>query len=68
MAKRVEILKAASAAHYYTVEEAAIYLSITSPVLRNYLSEGKLKTYKFKTLTLVNITEAEEWLKNLQRG
>ena len=54
-------LKQASVADYFTVEEAAEELGIKPTVIRNYLYDGKLTTYKFKTLTLVKREEVESW-------
>lgn len=56
-------LKQPNADEYLTVEEAAKELKIRSGAIRNYLWEGKLTTYKFKTLTLVSKAEIEEWKK-----
>lgn len=54
-------LKQASVADYLTVEEAAEELGIKPTAIRNYLYDGKLTTYKFKTLTLVKAEEVESW-------
>ncbi len=56
-------LKQINAADYFTVEEAAQELGVKPPSIRNYLSWGKITTYKFKTLTLVKREEVEEWKK-----
>ena len=52
---------------YLTAEEAAIALGIKAGAVRNYLSEGKFTTFKFKTLTLVSADEVKRW-KERQRG
>ena len=46
---------------YYTVEEAAKYLGIKESAIRNYLSLGRLITYKIKTLTLLKVEEVKRW-------
>lgn len=54
-------LKQANAANYFTVDEAANELGIKPTAIRNYLCDGKLTTYKFKTLTLLHQEEVESW-------
>jgi len=54
-------LKQANVADYFTVEEAAEELGIKPTAIRNYLYDGKLTTYKFKTLTLIDSKEVESW-------
>ncbi len=56
-----KILKKADVESYMTVEEAANELGLKSAVIRNYLSEGRLTGYKFKTLTLLKADEVERW-------
>ena len=51
----------ASTDDYLTAEEAAGFLEVKPTVIRNYLSEGKLTTYIFKTLTLLNKEELNHW-------
>jgi excisionase family DNA binding protein len=46
---------------YFTVDEAATELGIKPTAIRNYLTWGKMTTYKFKTLTLVKRSEVENW-------
>jgi excisionase family DNA binding protein len=58
---KVKELKQANVADYFTVEEAANELGIKPTAIRNYLCDGKLTTYKFKTLTLVHQQEVEHW-------
>jgi excisionase family DNA binding protein len=58
---KVKELKQANVADYFTVEEAASELGIKPTAIRNYLCDGKLTTYKFKTLTLVHQQEVENW-------
>jgi excisionase family DNA binding protein len=48
---------------YLTVDEAAKELGIKPTAIRNYLTWGKMTTYKFKTLTLIKKEEVEEWRK-----
>ena len=48
-------------ANYLSTEEAAESLGIKPTAIRNYLCEGKLKTYKFKTLTLLSADEVHSW-------
>ena len=59
-------LKHINDSEFLTVEEAANELGIKPTAIRNYLTWGKMNTYKFKTLTLVKKTEVEEWRKNHQ--
>lgn len=56
-------LKHVSADKFLTAEEAANLLGIKVGAIRNYLSEGRLTTFKFKTLTLLKIEEIKEWRK-----
>lgn len=58
---KVEHITEAVAAQYLTVDEAAQELGVKAPVVRNYLSQNKLTTYKFKTLTLLSKREVEHW-------
>ena len=46
---------------FFTVDKAANELSIKPTAIRNYLTWGKMTTYKFKTLTLIKRQEVEEW-------
>ena len=41
--------------------EAATFLGVKETAIRNYLSEGLLTRYKFKTLTLLARTELKAW-------
>lgn len=59
-------LKKADTESFLTVEEAANELGLKPTVIRNYLSEGRLTAYKFKTLTLLKKDEVEAW-KDRQR-
>jgi len=63
----VKELKNADGDKYMTAEEAAGMLGVKEGAIRNYLSEGKLTTFKFKTLTLVSADEVKRW-KARQRG
>lgn len=54
-------MKQVNADSYMTVEEASRELGIKSTVLRNYLYQGKLTTYKFKTLTLLRAKEVRDY-------
>jgi len=58
---KVKELKQANVAAYLTVEEAAQELGIKPTAIRNYLTWGKMTTYKFKTLTLLKKQEVESW-------
>ncbi len=60
-------LKHIDAGEYLTVEEAASLLGLKEMSIRNYLSDGKLTTYKFKSLTLLKKEEVMKW-KDRQRG
>ena len=48
---------------FFTVDESAKELGIKPTAIRNYLTWGKITTYKFKTLTLISRQEIEEWKK-----
>jgi len=48
---------------YSTVKEAADELGINTQTIRDYLVKGTIRTYKFKTLTLISKQEVEEWKK-----
>lgn len=63
----VKELKRADVESYLTVEEAANELGLKPTVIRNYLYEGRLTAYKFKTLTLLKADEVEAW-KGRQRS
>ena len=54
-------LKTVSFGAFLTTGEAAQELDIKESVVRNYLSSGKFTTYKFKTLTLLDVNEVREW-------
>lgn len=56
------------AREYLTVEEAATELKIKPTAIRNYLADGKLTTYKFKTLTLLSTEEIESWRRDRSRS
>ncbi len=58
---RIRKLTKAQDDRYLTIDEAAESLGIKPTVVRNYLYEGKMTTYKFKTLTLVSASEVREW-------
>ena len=53
------MLEKADAKSFFTVEEAANELELKPTVIRNYLSDGTLTTYKFKTLTLLKADEVK---------
>lgn len=59
--RKIRQLKTADASGYLSIEEAADTLNIKPTALRNYLCDGKLTTYKFKTLTLVDADEVKIW-------
>jgi excisionase family DNA binding protein len=61
------MLQQADHRSYLTIEEAAKSLRIKPTAVRNYLYEGKMTTYKFKTLTLLSESEVRSW-KARQRG
>lgn len=54
-------LKKVDGDKFLTIEEASNELQVKANALRNYLYEGKLTTYKFKTLTLISRDEVEAW-------
>ncbi len=55
------MLEQADYRSYLTIEEAAKSLRIKPTAVRNYLYEGKMTTYKFKTLTLLSASEVKSW-------
>jgi excisionase family DNA binding protein len=63
---KVKELKQVNGSDFLTTEEAAGALGIKASAVRNYLYLGKLTTYKFKSLTLVDAGEVERW-KDRQR-
>jgi len=46
---------------FLTVEEAARFLGIKESAVRNYLSLGRLITYKVKSLTLLKVEDLKSW-------
>ena len=58
---KIKQINKPDSAGYFTVDEAAIELGIKPTAIRNYLTWGKMTTYKFKTLTLLKKHEVEEW-------
>jgi hypothetical protein len=58
---KVRKLNAADDSSYLTIEEAARELRIKPTAVRNYLYEGKMTTYKFKTMTLLSTDEVTVW-------
>lgn len=54
-------LKQVSGNEYLSIAEASGELGIKESALRNYLSAGKFTTYKFKSLTLLDVNEVREW-------
>lgn len=59
--RTMTIIHAAKDTLYFTVKEAADELGINMQTIRDYLAKGIIKTYKFKTLTLISKQEVEEW-------
>jgi excisionase family DNA binding protein len=60
-------LKEATVSGFFTVEEAAAELGVKQTAIRNYLCDGKMTTYKFKTLTLIRRDEVEGWKHRQER-
>ncbi len=58
-----QVLKIANVKDYLTVEEASLVLGIKTSAIRNYLYLGKITTYKFKNLTLLDSKEVNNWKK-----
>jgi hypothetical protein len=54
-------LKQVNAQDYLTSDEAAAALGVKPTAIRNYLHLGKLTTYKFKSLTLLDVKEVSRW-------
>lgn len=65
---RVVQLKHVDSDRYLTVDEAAEKLGIKPTAVRNYLYDGKMKTYKFKTLTLLSTDDIEAWAERKQKA
>lgn len=65
---KVHPLQQADTENYLTVEEAARKMGVKLSSVRNYLSMGKITTYKFKSLTLVSYDDAKDWKKNHGRA
>jgi len=61
MPAKIRRINRPSTDDFLTAEEAAKYLDVKSTVIRNYLAEGKLTTFKFKTYTLLDIKELKDW-------
>jgi excisionase family DNA binding protein len=59
--KKKVILHEAKDTAYLTVTEAARELGINVQTIRDHLVKGNLKTYKFKSLTLLSKEEVELW-------
>ena len=59
--KKKIILHEAKDIDYFTVKESAKELGIDAQSMRDHLSKGNLKTYKFKSLTLLSKSEVEAW-------
>jgi excisionase family DNA binding protein len=59
--RHLKELKQINVSDFLTVEEAANSLGIKPTAIRNYLYDGKMTTYKFKTLTLLEKKEVEAW-------
>jgi excisionase family DNA binding protein len=55
----------ANGKEFLTVKEAAKELEVKEQTIRDYLFHKILKTYKFKTLTLISKKEVEERKKRL---
>jgi excisionase family DNA binding protein len=55
------IIHEAKDTDYFTVKEAARELGINTQTIRDHLAKGALKTYKFKSLTLLSKEEVEAW-------
>jgi len=64
--KKERTLDKVDGKQFLTVEESARFLGVKSNAIRNYLYLGRLSTYKFKSLTLLDAREVEGW-KNRQR-
>jgi predicted transcriptional regulator len=58
---KTKTLKQVTDSEFLTVEESANELGIKPTAIRNYLCDGKLTTYKFKTMTLLDKKEIENW-------
>ena len=61
--KKEKKLENVDGKQFLTVEEAGQRLGVAPNAIRNYLYLGRLSTYKFKTLTLLDAREVEGWKK-----
>ena len=59
--KKIILIHTAADTDFFTVEEAAKELGINTQSVRDHLTKGNLKTYKFKSLTLLKKEEVENW-------
>jgi excisionase family DNA binding protein len=59
--KTKTIIREAKDTDYFTVKEAAKELGINVQSIRDHLTKGNLRTYKFKSLTLLSKKEVEDW-------
>ena len=59
--KKVRQLTIVNGRNYLSTEEVAKRFGLNQITVRMYLSNGKLTTYKFKTLTLIKVDEVERW-------
>ena len=65
--KKVVRLNQASTEDFVPVEDAADFLRLKQAVIRNYLHDGRLTTYKFHSHTLLSTDELKEYKKNQDR-
>lgn len=64
--RKVTQIKEAKDSEFFTVEEAARELGVKPTAIRNYLYDEKLRTFKFKTLTLLSKSDVEKYREERQ--
>jgi excisionase family DNA binding protein len=60
-------LKIIDTSDFLTVEETAKFLGVKESTIRDYLSLGKLITYKLKSLTLLKLDDVKRWKQDKSR-
>ena len=63
--KKIIELKSVNLDDYLFVDDDAEIIGVKEGVIRNYLSLGKLTTFKFKKRTFLSRIEVESWKNKL---
>jgi len=64
----IKTLKSVDNGRYISVMEAAHQLGVQSATVRTYLWLGRLTTFKFKTMTLLDVGEVKQYKEKLHAG